>query len=175
MKSTARRKIGKHEEKVVFYPFISYNRYNKFTLGGITMVQLIVGKKGKGKTKQLLDKVNSAVKEVSGNIVYLDKSSKNMYELNNKIRLINVSDYMISDCDEFIGFICGIISQDHDLEQMYLDSFLVNSHLEGKDITPAIEKLQKISDTFKVEFVLSISLDEAEIPENLKKNIIVSL
>ena len=139
------------------------------------MVQLIVGKKGKGKTKQLLDKVNSAVKEVSGNIVYLDKSSKNMYELNNKIRLINVSDYMISDCDEFIGFICGIISQDHDLEQMYLDSFLVNAHLEGKDVTAAIEKLQKISDTFKVDFVLSISLDEAEIPDSLKENIIVSL
>ena len=139
------------------------------------MVQLIVGKKGKGKTKQLLDKVNSAVKEVSGNIVYLDKSSKNMYELNNKIRLINVSDYMISDCDEFIGFICGIISQDHDLEQMYLDSFLVNAHLGGTDVAPAIAKLQKISDTFKVDFVLSISLDEAEIPDSLKENIIVSL
>ncbi len=139
------------------------------------MVQLIVGKKGKGKTKQLLDKVNSAVKEVSGNIVYLDKSSKNMYELNNKIRLINVSDYMISDCDEFIGFICGIISQDHDLEQMYLDSFLVNAHLEGTDVAPAIAKLQKISDNFKVDFVLSISLDEAEIPDSLKENIIVSL
>ncbi|MCI6630394.1 MAG: twitching motility protein PilT [Lachnospiraceae bacterium] len=139
------------------------------------MVQLIVGKKGKGKTKQLLDKVNSAVKEVSGNIVYLDKSSKNMYELNNKIRLINVSDYMISDCDEFIGFICGIISQDHDLEQMYLDSFLVNAHLDGTDVAPAIAKLQKISDTFKVDFVLSISLDEAEIPDSLKENIIVSL
>ena len=139
------------------------------------MVQLIVGKKGKGKTKQLLDKVNSTVKEVSGNIVYLDKSSKNMYELNNKIRLINVSDYMISDCDEFIGFICGIISQDHDLEQMYLDSFLVNAHLDGTDVAPAIAKLQKISDTFKVDFVLSISLDEAEIPDSLKENIIVSL
>lgn len=139
------------------------------------MVQLIVGKKGKGKTKQLLDKVNSAVKEVSGNIVYLDKSSKNMYELNNKIRLINVSDYMISDCDEFIGFICGIISQDHDLEQMYLDSFLVNAHLEGTDVASAIAKLQKISDNFKVDFVLSISLDEAEIPDSLKENIIVSL
>lgn len=139
------------------------------------MVQLIVGKKGKGKTKQLLDKVNSAVKEVSGNIVYLDKSSKNMYELNNKIRLINVSDYMISDCDEFIGFICGIISQDHDLEQMYLDSFLVNAHLDGTDVAPAIAKLQKISDTFKVDFVLSISLDEVEIPDSLKENIIVSL
>ena len=90
------------------------------------MVQLIVGKKGKGKTKYLLDKVNGAVKTAFGNIVYLDKNSKNMYELNNKIRLINVSDYLINDCDEFIGFICGIISQDHDLEQMYLDSFLVD-------------------------------------------------
>ena len=55
------------------------------------MVQLIVGKKGKGKTKQLLDKVNSEIKEISGNIVYLDKSTKHMYELNNKVRLIDVS------------------------------------------------------------------------------------
>ena len=139
------------------------------------MVQLIVGKKGKGKTKQLLDKVNSAVKEVSGNIVYLDKSTKHMHELNNKVRLINVKDYPLKNCDEFIGFICGIISQDHDLEQMYLDSFLVNAHLDGTDVAPAIAKLQKISDTFKVDFVLSISLDEAEIPDDLKKNIIVSL
>lgn len=139
------------------------------------MVQLIVGKKGKGKTKHLLDKVNSAVKTVSGNIVYLDKNSKNMYELNNKIRLINVSDYLISDCDEFIGFLCGIISQDHDLEQMYLDSFLINAHLEDADVTGAIEKLEKISNTFHVDFVISLSRDEAELPEALKEKIIVSL
>lgn len=139
------------------------------------MVQLIVGRKGKGKTKQLLDKVNKEIKVASGNIVYLDKSSKNMYELNNKIRLINVSDYMISDCDEFIGFICGIISQDHDLEQMYLDSFLVNAHLEGQDVAPAIEKLEKIGEKFNVNFVISASLDESEVPENLKSKIIVSL
>lgn len=139
------------------------------------MVQLIVGRKGKGKTKQLLDKVNKEIKTASGNIVYLDKSSKNMYELNNKIRLINVTDYMVGDCDEFIGFICGIISQDHDLEQMYLDSFLVNAHLEGQDITPAIEKLEKISEKFDVNFVISASLDESEVPEALKSKIIVSL
>ncbi|MCI8945989.1 MAG: twitching motility protein PilT [Lachnospiraceae bacterium] len=139
------------------------------------MVQLIVGKKGKGKTKHLLDKVNSAVKTASGNIVYLDKNSKNMYELNNKIRLINVSDYLINDCDEFIGFICGIISQDHDLEQMYLDSFLVNAHLEGQDIEPAIQKLEKISNLFHVDFVINISMDEPELPESLKDKVIVSL
>ena len=74
------------------------------------MVQLIVGKKGKGKTKQLLDKVNSEVKDIAGSIVYLDKSTKHMYELNNKVRLIDVSRYMIENESEFLGFVCGIIS-----------------------------------------------------------------
>ena len=72
------------------------------------MVQLIVGKKGKGKTKCLLDKVNTEVKNVLGSIAFLDKNTKHMYELNNKIRLIVVSDFMISNADEFIGFVSGV-------------------------------------------------------------------
>ena len=80
------------------------------------MVQIIAGRKGKGKTKYLLDMANTAVKEAKGSIVYLDKSSKHMYELNNKIRLINVAEFSVSTAEGFIGFICGIISQDHDLE-----------------------------------------------------------
>lgn len=139
------------------------------------MVQLIVGRKGKGKTKQLLDKVNSSVLETSGNIVYLDKSGKHMYELNNKVRLIDVSEYMITNSDEFLGFVSGILSQDRDLEQMYLDSFLKVACLEGKDMVPIIEKLAKYSEQFKVDFVLSVSLDEAELPETLKSMIVVSL
>ena len=119
--------------------------------------------------------MNTAVKTASGNIVYLDKNAKNMYELNNRIRLINVSDYPLSDCDEFIGFICGIVSQDHDLEQMYLDSFLVIAHLEGQDIEPAIQKLEKISSMFQVDFLINISLDEPELPESLRSKVIVSL
>ena len=139
------------------------------------MVQLIVGKKGKGKTKQLLDKVNSEVKYISGSIVYLDKSTKHMYELNNKVRLIDVSRYMIENADEFLGFVCGIISQDHDLEQMYFDSFLKIAALEGKYISAVIEKLDKMSDFFQVDFILSVSMDEAELPEGVKDKIIVSL
>ena len=73
------------------------------------MVELIVGKKGKGKTKVLLDRVNNAVKEANGSIVYLDKSTKHMYELNNKVRLIDVSSYPLKNADEFVGFVCGII------------------------------------------------------------------
>ena len=115
------------------------------------MIQLIVGKKGKGKTKHLLDKVNTQVKEVSGNIVYLDKSTKHMYELNNKVRLINVSDYMITNSNEFAGFLLGIISQDHDLQQVYLDSFLNIACLENNgDIDETVAKLNTISDGMKV-------------------------
>lgn len=139
------------------------------------MVQLIVGNKGKGKTKQLLDKVNSEIKEIPGNIVYLDKSTKHMYELNNKVRLIDVSQYMIENASGFLGFVCGIISQDHDLQQMYFDSFLKISGLEGKDIVDTVKKLEKISADFKVDFILSVSVDESELPAELKENIIVSL
>lgn len=139
------------------------------------MVQLIVGKKGKGKTKHLLDKVNTEVQNVSGNIVYLDKSTKHMYELNNKIRLIDVSSYMITNPDEFVGFISGIISQDHDLEQMYFDSFLKIACLEDGNIESIIEKLEKISEAFKVNFILSVSVDEEELPASVKDKIIVSL
>ena len=140
------------------------------------MVQLIAGRKGKGKTKHLLDKVNEELKNINGNIVYLDKSTKHMYELNNKIRLIDVSSYLITNPDEFAGFVSGIISQDHDLQQMYFDSFLKIAHLEnGGDILPAIDKLEKISGKFGVDFILSVSVDENELPEAVKSKIIVSL
>ena len=133
------------------------------------------GKKGKGKTKQLLDKVNSEVKDIAGSIVYLDKSTKHMYELNNKVRLIDVSRYMIENESEFLGFVCGIISQDHDLEQMYFDSFLKIAALEDKDISAVVEKLERMSDFFQVDFILSVSRDESELPESVKDKIIVSL
>ncbi|WP_022763945.1 hypothetical protein [Butyrivibrio sp. XPD2006] len=139
------------------------------------MVQLIVGKKGKGKTKCLLDKVNTEVKNVLGSVVFLDKNTKHMYELNNKIRLIVVPDFSITNSDEFIGFVSGIISQDHDLQQMYFDSFLKISCLEGKDISEVIEKLDKLSEKFGVDFVLSLSLDESELPESVKSKVVISL
>ena len=139
------------------------------------MVQLIVGKKGKGKTKYLLDKVNNEIKTVSGNIVYLDKSTKHMFELNNKVRLIDVSDYAFENSAEFVGFVCGIISQDHDLEQMYFDSFLKISKLEDASIKDVVDRLESLGKKFGVKFILSVSCDENELDESLKSNILVSL
>ena len=129
------------------------------------MIQIIAGKKGKGKTKHLLDKVNAEVKEVHGNIVYLDKSSKHMYELNNKVRLIDTSEFGLSSSDGFIGFICG----------MYLDSFLKIAKLEDADITETIDKLDELGEKYNITFVLSISLDADDLPGNAKSKVIVSL
>ena len=139
------------------------------------MVQIIAGKKGKGKTKHLLDMANQGVKEATGSIVYLDKSSKHMYELSNKIRLINVNEYPLSGSQGFIGFLCGIISQDHDIETMFLDSFLKLASLEGEDIAGTITTLETISDKYAVNFVLSVSMDAADMPESAQKDVIISL
>ena len=133
------------------------------------MLQLIVGKKGKGKTKIVLDMVNKEVATASGNIVYLDKNNDHMYELNNKVRLINVKDYGVANADEFIGFIRGIVSQDHDLEQVYFDGFLKISCLESSErIEEVLNKLDTISDTYGFKIIASVSMDEVELPEALK-------
>ena len=140
------------------------------------MIEIICGEKRKGKTKELLEKVNHTVSTVTGSVVYLDKSQKHMYELNNKVRLINVVDYPITNCDEFLGFICGIVSQDHDLEEMYLDSFLTIASVETDDeICHAIQKLDIISEKYNVKFVLSVSRNEASLPDCAKAKIVISL
>ena len=139
------------------------------------MVQIIAGNKGKGKTKILLDKANNTVAEAKGSCVYLDKSNKHMHELSKQIRLINLFDYPIRSYNAFIGFICGILSQDYDKAYFFLDSFLKLSHLEGQDISAAIDELASLSETYKVTFVLSVSMDESQLPENAKKYLIASL
>ena len=139
------------------------------------MVQIIAGIKGNGKTKYLLELVNNAVKEASGNLVYLDKNAKKIHELSNKVRLINVTEYPINNTDQFIGLLCGIMSQDYDLQEMYLDSFLTIGKVADEDIESAVTQLEEISNTFDVKIVLSISKSGDELPESLKEKLIVSL
>ncbi len=139
------------------------------------MVHIIVGEKGKGKTKILLDKANGVLAESKGSVVYLDKSNKHMYELNNKIRLINVKDFMVENSSEFLGFLCGIISQDHDLEVVFLDSFLKVACITPETMEPVVQKLKVLSETFHVDFMLSVSMSKDELPESLAECVMVAL
>ena len=139
------------------------------------MVQLIVGEKGKGKTKELLDKVNKEVKEASGTFVYLDKSRKHMYELNNKVRLIDMSEYDIQNSSEFLGFISGVVSQDNDLEKMFLDSFLKISKAEDGERGEVLERLDTMGKKYGVSFIVSLSKNKEDLPESAQNMVLISL
>lgn len=141
------------------------------------MIRLIIGAKGKGKTKILLDRANEAVKSASGNIVYVDKNSRNMFELSNKIRLIDTSRLPLRNPDQFVGAICGIISQDHDLESVYLDSFLKLAKIEDKPelVEEIIDEFNDISESFKVDFVISVSVEKEALSEKLQALVDTSL
>ena len=137
------------------------------------MVEIIAGEKGKGKTKKLLARVSEDLKTVEGSIVYIDKSQKHMFELDSKVRLINMADYTIDSSDEFIGFLSGVISQNNDIEEIFLDSFLTIGYLDTNDgLVAAIEKLDVISEKFSVKFILSISKNEADLPDVVKAKIV---
>jgi hypothetical protein len=139
------------------------------------MIQLIVGSEGKGKTKHLLDKVNEEIKEASGNIVFLDRSTKHMFELNNRVRLINVTEYDFENKSEFIGFIYGIISQDHDIQQIYIDGIMKIARLDRDGFEEIVKKLAAVSEKFSLDIVVSASIDSSELSAEVSKYIITAL
>ena len=139
------------------------------------MVNLIVGKEGKGKTKILLERVNGEVQSATGNIVFLDRNDKHMFELNNKVRLVNVTEYDFKNSSEFIGFVCGILSQDHDIESMYFDAVLKLAKLDKDGLTEVVKRLDVIGEKFNVKFTASVTLDASEIDESIKEHMVVEL
>ena len=139
------------------------------------MLHLIIGEKGKGKTKVIHEMANKAVLEAKGSIVYLDRNSKHMYDLHNRIRLIDVSRYPVKNSDEFIGFICGVISQDHDLEQLYLDGFLDCAKLKAENAEDSLTQLNLIGEQFNIDIYISFSASPDVLPEALRERILVEL
>ena len=139
------------------------------------MIQLVIGSKGNGKTKYLLDSSNTRAKESDGIVIYLDKNTKHIFELDRNIRLINVKEYPIPSFDVLMGFICGLVSGNNDIEAIYFDSFLMLACLEDQDPTDAIDKLIILSERLKVDFILSISMDVEKLDERFKEYVAVSL
>lgn len=139
------------------------------------MIQLIVGNEGKGKTTKLLEKANQEITTANGTIAYLDKNKKHMYELNNKIRLVDVSEYDFKTTDEFYGFVCGIISTDHDLEQLYFDNFLRIASAQKEDILTVLDKFSDLSSRMNITLYMCIAMDESAIPEKYRSDVIISL
>ncbi|MCR5773597.1 MAG: twitching motility protein PilT [Lachnospiraceae bacterium] len=139
------------------------------------MIQLITGEKGKGKTKVLLDKANETAKNAKGSLVFVDKDSSHILELKNSIRLVDVSKYVISNSDEFYGFVAGIVSADHDLEHLYIDAFLKTAYIKDEEYVEVLRKIEKLSDNYGVTVMVSISVTKDQLPEDMADKIIVAL
>ena len=127
------------------------------------MVQLLIGHKGSGKTKSMCDMANAAVETANGSVIFLSKSDRLTHDLKYKIRLVCMEDFKgITNSDEYIGFIYGIISSDHDLEYVYIDSILKHADFNVEVLPEFLARLKGISEVYGTKFVVSVSLDKED-------------
>ena len=127
------------------------------------MVKLLVGHRGSGKTKQMIDLANDQIETSKGSVIFINKNHRLMYDLKYRIRVICMEDFEhITNCDEYIGFLYGIISLDHDIETVYIDSILKHADFSLGDLPEFIDRLKKISKNYGMDFVVSLSAEKEE-------------
>ncbi|MDO4553120.1 MAG: ATP-binding protein [Bacillota bacterium] len=128
------------------------------------MVKLIVGRKGTGKTKMMIELANEAVEKCDGSVVFMNKNKRLVYDLKYQIRVVCMDDFPhITNIDEYIGFIYGIISSDHDLEIIFIDGIMHHKDVQILDMDEFLERLRKISQMYEVDFIVSISAELQEL------------
>ncbi len=138
------------------------------------MIQVILGDKGSGKTKRLIDLTNEALKQEHGNIIFIDDDKRYMYDLRHEIRFVDASEYPAAykcEAREFLAFLCGMLSADFDLSLVTVDAFkkLVKTELDTDEMRKFFEQLEQLSVKHSCNFVISVSGSEEETPEFIRK------
>ncbi len=131
------------------------------------MVSLIIGNKGSGKTKRLIALINEALEKSNGTVVCIEKSPLLTYEVSHKARLIETERFDVEGCDAFYGMVCGIIAQDHDITDIFVDATF---KIVGRDydaFAELIKKISKVSAESDTNFVFTVSEDESKLPATL--------
>ena len=137
------------------------------------MIQILIGEKGEGKPKRLIDMSNEAGKLSDGHIVFIDDDNRHMYDLHYNIRFVDTTGFVMEDQRIFFGFICGILSQDGDIEKIYIDGLNnIVKYMTDDDLFAFINELEKLSEKANVDFVMTISRDKETVPEALKSYLI---
>ena len=134
------------------------------------MVELLIGKKGTGKTKALIENVNNALSVAKGNVVFISNdTSSNMYDIKSKVRMADTSEFDIDTYSEFLGFICGIISRDFDITNIYIDGIFKivgTDNLDGFE--EFLSRLDAIGKSLNISFVITVSIDADAAPDYIK-------
>ena len=131
------------------------------------MISLIIGNKGSGKTKRLIALINEAVAKSDGTVVCIEKSPLLTYEVTHKARLIETERFAVEGCDAFYGMVCGIIAQDHDLTEVFVDATFKIVGRDYDEFAALIKKISKVSEDTGVDFVFTVSEDKEKLPAAL--------
>ncbi len=135
------------------------------------MVELIIGKKGTGKTKQLIESVNNAVKVAKGNVVFISNdTSRNMFDITTRVRMAETAEFDIESYSEFLGFICGIVSGNFDITNIFVDGIFKIVGTDSLDnFEEFLNRLDAMSAKFNISFVMTLSIDAETAPDYIKK------
>ncbi|MDO5324926.1 MAG: hypothetical protein Q4G06_13030 [Clostridia bacterium] len=141
------------------------------------MIQIILGDKGSGKTKRLIDLVNESLKNEHGDIIFIDDDKRYMYDLRHEIRFVDASEYPVGhkcQASEMLGFICGMLSANFDLSLIAMDAFmkLVRTPLDDPEMKAFFEKLEALSEAHHCNFLISVSAPAESVPEYIRKYVI---
>ncbi len=131
------------------------------------MVYLILGKKGSGKTKKLIELVNNAVEKSNGNVVCIEKERLLTYDVNYRARLVETDHYKVSGYDAFYGFISGILAGDHDITDVLVDATLRIGGRDYEELAAFLEKIAELSKIAEQDITFTVSADEEDLPEKI--------
>ena len=136
------------------------------------MIQVIHGRKGTGKTKRIIDLANDSIKDQKGDVVFIDDDNRYMFDLRHEVRFVNAGEYGIASPEMFFGFICGMLAQNFDVSAIYIDAFLKLVRVKPNETEWFFKNLEALSEKRNILFVMSISCDDSEAPEYMRKHFI---
>lgn len=134
----------------------------------IFMVKLILGAKGAGKTKWLINGANDDIKSGNGNITFLDVEDEHIFSLDTNVRLINLSDYSVNSIEKFYGFLLGMLSMDFDLEKIYIDSIYKIIDIKKEDLKCLVKNLDEISEKHDVDILINVDYVADEVDSDIR-------
>lgn len=133
------------------------------------MIRLIAGQKGEGKTKRLIREANEKVNTADGKIVFIDDDKRHIYDLHHNIRFVDTEDFPLANYREFIGFIYGILSQDNDINEIFIDGVTnIISSIDNEGLLKLKIRLDNIVQSHGVNFNMTMNCDPDDLPEELK-------
>jgi len=132
------------------------------------MLKLIVGVKGTGKTKTLIDLANTALDNVKGCVVVIEKGTKLTHEIKNKARLVNTEEYGINDAHMLYGFVAGTYASNYDVSNVFIDSALKICGNDMQEFIKFVKTVDSMCAAHNIELVMTSSIPVEEVPEELK-------